>query len=86
VAAEHESDTRAEILRVALAEFERRGYYATSLRVIAARVGISKAAVLYHFPEKAELLAALGRADARGRRNASSPLPSSYRTAKRGGW
>jgi AcrR family transcriptional regulator len=59
VAAEHESDTRAEILRVALAEFERRGYYATSLRVIAARVGISKAAVLYHFPEKAELLAAL---------------------------
>src|SRR5262245_9362283 len=52
-------DTRTEILRVALAEFERRGYYATSLRVIAARVGISKTAVLYHFPEKAELLAAL---------------------------
>jgi AcrR family transcriptional regulator len=53
------SGTRTEILRVALAEFERRGYYATSLRVIAARVGVSKAAVLYHFPEKAELLAAL---------------------------
>jgi AcrR family transcriptional regulator len=56
-----ELDTRAEILRVALAEFARRGYYATSLRSIAARVGISKAAVLYHFPEKAELLAALAR-------------------------
>jgi AcrR family transcriptional regulator len=54
-----ESDTRSEILRVAMAEFARRGYYATSLRVIAARVGISKAAVLYHFPEKAELLVAL---------------------------
>jgi AcrR family transcriptional regulator len=54
-----EPDTRTEILRVALAEFERRGYYATSLRVIAARVGVSKTAVLYHFPEKAELLAAL---------------------------
>jgi AcrR family transcriptional regulator len=55
----NESDTRREILRVAMAEFARRGYYATSLRVIAARVGISKAAVLYHFPEKAELLVAL---------------------------
>jgi AcrR family transcriptional regulator len=53
------ADTRSEILRVALSEFSRRGYYATSLRTIAARVGISKAAVLYHFPEKAELLAAL---------------------------
>jgi AcrR family transcriptional regulator len=57
--AESESDTRTEILRVALAEFVRRGYYATSLRTIAARVGVSKAAVLYHFPEKAELLSAL---------------------------
>ncbi len=54
-----ESDRRSAILRVAVAEFARRGYYATSLRVIAARVGISKAAVLYHFPEKAELLVAL---------------------------
>jgi AcrR family transcriptional regulator len=59
MSAEPEPATRTEILRVALAEFERRGYYATSLRVIAARLGISKAAVLYHFPEKAELLAAL---------------------------
>jgi AcrR family transcriptional regulator len=56
-----ESDTRSEILRVALSEFARRGYYATSLRVIAARVGISKTAVLYHFPEKSELLAALAK-------------------------
>jgi AcrR family transcriptional regulator len=53
------NDTRTEILRVALAEFGKRGYYSTSLRVIAAKVGISKAAVLYHFPEKADLLAAL---------------------------
>jgi AcrR family transcriptional regulator len=54
-----ESDTRSAILRVAEAEFARRGYYATSLRAIGARIGISKAAVLYHFPEKAELLVAL---------------------------
>jgi AcrR family transcriptional regulator len=59
VAADNEPDTRSQILRVALAEFERRGYYATSLRAIAARVGISKATVLYHFAEKAELLGAL---------------------------
>jgi AcrR family transcriptional regulator len=57
--AQTEPDTRTAILRVALAEFARRGYHATSLRVIAARVGITKTAVLYHFPEKAEILEAL---------------------------
>src|SRR4029450_1336400 len=49
-------------LACAEAEFARRGYYATSLRAIAARIGISKAAVLYHFPEKAERLVALATA------------------------
>ncbi|PTL78792.1 TetR family transcriptional regulator [Vitiosangium sp. GDMCC 1.1324] len=52
-------DTRARILQVALDEFAVRGYHATSIREIAERVGVTKTAVLYHFPGKAELLGAL---------------------------
>jgi AcrR family transcriptional regulator len=52
-------DTRAKILRVALHEFSVRGYHATSVREIAERVGVTKTAVLYHFPGKDEILAAL---------------------------
>jgi AcrR family transcriptional regulator len=52
-------DTRSRILRVALAEFSARGYHATSVREIAERVGVTKTAVLYHFPGKADILAAL---------------------------
>ncbi|KQV20556.1 MULTISPECIES: TetR family transcriptional regulator [unclassified Kitasatospora] len=52
-------DTRTRILRTALAEFSARGYHATSVREIAELVGVTKAAVLYHFPAKADLLAAL---------------------------
>lgn len=51
--------TRTHILRVALQEFAARGYHATSLRDIAERVGISKTAVLYHFPSKADILSGL---------------------------
>lgn len=51
--------TRTRILRAALKEFSTRGYHATSVRTIAENVGVSKAAVLYHFPEKSDLLAAL---------------------------
>ncbi|AKU99867.1 Transcriptional regulator, TetR family [Labilithrix luteola] len=53
------SATRARILRAALKEFSTRGYHATSVRTIAENVGISKAAVLYHFPGKPDLLGAL---------------------------
>lgn len=52
-------DTRAEILAVARDLFGRYGFQRTSLREIAGRLGVSKAAVLYHFPTKAEILAAL---------------------------
>lgn len=52
-------DTRARILRAALDEFAARGYHATSVREIAERVGITKTAVLYHFPGKADILGAL---------------------------
>jgi AcrR family transcriptional regulator len=52
-------DTRTEILAVSRDLFGRHGYQRTSLREIAALLGVSKAAVLYHFPTKAEILAAL---------------------------
>ena len=54
-------DTRADILATASELFGRHGYQRTSLREIAARLGVSKAAVLYHFPTKAEILAALAQ-------------------------
>jgi AcrR family transcriptional regulator len=52
-------DTRAEILDVAAELFGERGYDATSLREIAERLGISKAALYYHFSSKQEILRAL---------------------------
>jgi AcrR family transcriptional regulator len=39
--------------------FAAQGYQQTSLRQLAIRVGVSKAAVLYHFPAKERILAAL---------------------------
>ncbi|MET9468716.1 TetR family transcriptional regulator [Streptomyces sp. NPDC006544] len=53
------SDTRRRILRVSMELFGVRGFHDTSLREIAERVGVSKPAVLYHFPGKADILAAL---------------------------
>lgn len=52
-------DTRARILRAALEEFAARGYHATSVRELAERVGLTKTAVLYHFPGKADIVTAL---------------------------
>lgn len=40
----------------ALALFAEHGYAGTSLQAIADRVGVSKAAVTYHFPSKVDLL------------------------------
>ncbi|MGW6687214.1 TetR family transcriptional regulator [Streptomyces sp. NPDC054961] len=57
--AETPSDTRGQILRVSMELFEAHGFHDTSLREIAERVGVSKPAVLYHFPGKADILAAL---------------------------
>ena len=52
-------DTRGRILGVALDLFASRGYHATSIREIAERLGLTKTAVLYHFPSKKDLLDAL---------------------------
>ncbi|MCX5127496.1 TetR family transcriptional regulator [Streptomyces sp. NBC_00193] len=52
-------DTRQRILRVSTELFGVHGFHETSLREIAERVGVSKPAVLYHFPGKADILGAL---------------------------
>ncbi|HEY1740323.1 MAG TPA: helix-turn-helix domain-containing protein, partial [Acidimicrobiia bacterium] len=52
-------DTRGEILAVASELFTDKGYDATSLREIAERLGITKAALYYHFPSKEDILRAL---------------------------
>ena len=54
-----QSDTKAEIRDAAVDLFGRQGYERTSLREIAERLGISKAALYYHYPSKHDLLAAL---------------------------
>jgi AcrR family transcriptional regulator len=51
--------TRARILDAALDLFGRRGFEAVSLDEIAAVVGVTKQTVLYWFPSKDELLAAV---------------------------
>src|SRR2546430_3825807 len=51
--------TRTRIQDVALALFRTRGYDATSLQEIAAALDVTKAALYYHFPSKAELLHSL---------------------------
>ncbi|MDO3700194.1 TetR family transcriptional regulator [Micromonospora sp. C28SCA-DRY-2] len=48
--------TRQRILTVAAALFAERGYRATSMQEIADRVGITKAALYYHFAAKEDVL------------------------------
>lgn len=52
-------ERRARILRDATALFARDGYADTSLREIAERVGVSKSALLHHYPSKDALLRAV---------------------------
>ncbi len=56
---ERRTNTREQIRRVALEMFAERGYAGTSLREIAERLGVSKAAVYYHFSTKEDILASL---------------------------
>jgi AcrR family transcriptional regulator len=55
------ADTREDIRLVALELFAENGFEQTSLRQIAERLDITKAALYYHFPSKDELLAELAR-------------------------
>ena len=50
------ADTKAEIHKVAIELFTERGYEATSLREIAERLGITKAALYYHYSSKESIV------------------------------
>jgi len=50
------ADTKAEICKVAIELFTERGYEATSLREIAERLGITKAALYYHYSSKESIV------------------------------
>ncbi|MFL5962439.1 MAG: TetR/AcrR family transcriptional regulator [Gaiellaceae bacterium] len=52
-------DTRARILEAALDVFSEYGFEGSSLQQIADRLGLTKAALYYHFRSKDELLEAL---------------------------
>jgi AcrR family transcriptional regulator len=53
------ASTRERILDVALDLFTEKGYDGTSLREIAERLGVTKAALYYHFASKEDILMAL---------------------------
>ncbi|HWP75757.1 MAG TPA: TetR/AcrR family transcriptional regulator, partial [Methylomirabilota bacterium] len=53
--------TRAQILRAAADLFRERGYPASTVDHIAARLGMSKASLYTHFRAKEEMLAAISR-------------------------
>src|SRR5215472_18309885 len=58
--AEHSrSDTRARIQQVAVELFTEHGYDGTSLREIAERLEVTKAALYYHFKSKEDIVASL---------------------------
>jgi AcrR family transcriptional regulator len=52
-------DTRQRIQTVALELFAEQGYDKTSLREIAERLGVTKAALYYHFKSKEDIVASL---------------------------
>jgi len=54
-----EPDTRARIQQTALRLFTEQGYEATSLREIALQLGVTKAALYYHFRTKDDIIASL---------------------------
>lgn len=58
-AAERSEGTRERILAEAIDMFTRHGYHRTTLRLLADRLGITKAAILYHFPAKDRIIHAL---------------------------
>jgi AcrR family transcriptional regulator len=49
-------DTRVRIQQVALELFAEQGYEGTSLREIAERLGVTKAALYYHFKSKEDIV------------------------------
>ncbi|GIH94805.1 TetR/AcrR family transcriptional regulator [Planobispora siamensis] len=54
-----QADTRTRIQEIALTLFTEQGYEATSLREIAEALGVTKAALYYHFRTKDDIVASL---------------------------
>jgi TetR/AcrR family fatty acid metabolism transcriptional regulator len=54
-----EEARRKQILDIAIDEIDRRGYSNTSIDAIAARAGISKGVIYYHFQGKRELVGSI---------------------------
>ncbi len=52
-------DTRSRIQEIALEMFTEKGYDSTSLREIAEALGVTKAALYYHFKSKEEIVESL---------------------------
>src|SRR6476619_3178200 len=50
------TDTRSRVQKVALELFAEHGYEKTSLREIAGRLGVTKAALYYHFKSKEDIV------------------------------
>src|SRR6476659_5123726 len=50
------TDTRSRMQKVALELFAEQGYEKTSLREIAGRLGVTKAALYYHFKSKEDIV------------------------------
>ena len=53
------TDTRSRILNVALDVFSEHGFEGSTLQQIADGLGVTKAALYYHFPSKDDILGAL---------------------------
>jgi TetR/AcrR family transcriptional repressor of uid operon len=51
--------TRGRILETALALFSRNGFHGASIRDIASAIGLTEAAIYYHFPSKRAIIRAL---------------------------
>jgi AcrR family transcriptional regulator len=56
---EHGRDTRSRLRELALEMFAEQGYEKTSLREIAERLGVTKAALYYYFKSKEDIVASL---------------------------
>ena len=78
-------DRRTRIVADAMALFARDGYGDTSLQSIAEAVGVSKSALLHHYPSKEALLSAVLAERDRGiRMLESAPLPERAADVLRG--
>src|SRR5919108_590710 len=53
------TDTRSRAQKVALELFAEQGYEKTSLREMAERLGVTKAALYYHFKSKEDIVVSL---------------------------